>query len=392
MLLLNFFRWIKGYVSFTISSDCPEKFVNLLRKENINLWNLKKVCGVFSGDIIASEYKLLRGIAKKSNSKVKLKAKKGLPFIAFKYRRRWGAVAGFSVFILIIYSFSLYVWSVKVTGNEAIPEQEVVKVMQELGVSPGTLKSRINSKIIKQMAMARLGSVAWMSLNINGSCVEVNLKEKVVAPEIFHAGEPCNIIAGEDGQIERLETYCGTPTVNIGDVVTKGQLLVSGVVECADAHNLFLSADCRVFAKTKKKLIEKVPLNALKASDTGKIIKKYRMKIFNFEIPIGVWRKTDETFRYEVTCENLKIFNTELPVKIYKEIWYEQRCDEITLTDEQARQEAEKNMACRESLELEGAQILEKNTNGREENGEYILEVDFICIEDIAIKEKISFE
>ena len=35
---------------------------------------------------------------------------------------------------------------------------------------------------------------------------------------------------------------------------------------------------------------------------------------------------------------------------------------------------------------------LEKNTNGREENGEYILEVDFICIEDIAIKEKISFE
>lgn len=380
-----------GYASFEVTGGYPEKFINLSVKNNINLWDLKKEKGDLSGKIIASDYKFLKKFAEQANSHIELKSKRGLPFITFKYKKRIGFIAGGLIFVAILWTFSMYVWSIKVAGNDTIPTQEILKTMEELGVSPGSLKYRIDVPMVEQMSMMKLNNVAWMSININGSCVNILIKEKVKTPEIFTEGEPCNIVAREDGQIERLETYRGTPMVTVGDVVTQGQLLVSGVSESADSKNLFLNADGKVFAKTRKKIRETVKFVSLKAMDTGKVIKRYRIKTFGLEIPIGLWNKTDDNYRSEISLNSLKIFGVELPIKIYTEIWYEQECGEIILTPEEAKLETEKRVNEKENTELDGAQILDKSVDSREENGEYIMEVNFICIENIGKKEQISF-
>ncbi len=390
-LLLKVLRWIFGYASFEVTGGCPEKFINLSVKENINLWDLKKESEDLRGKVIASDYKFLKKIAKKANSHIKVKRKRGLPFIIFRYKKRIGFLAGGLIFIAILCFFSMYVWSVKVSGNETIPTHEILKTVEEFGVSPGSLKHRINAPMVEQLSMIKLNNVAWMSVNISGSCVNILIKEKVKSPEIFSEGEPCNVVAREYGQIERFETYRGTPEAAVGDVVTKGQLLISGVSESADSKNLFLNADGKVFAKTRRTIKESVKLSSLEAADTGKIIKRYRIKIFGLEIPIGLWQKIDDSFRSEISLNSLKIFGAELPVKIYKENWYEQECSEIILTSEEAKAEAEKKISDRENTELAGAQILEKFVDIKEGNEEYGVEVSFICIEDIGKKEQISF-
>ena len=40
--------------------------------------------------------------------------------------------------------FSTYIWSIKVFGNETIPEEEILSVFEELGVSSGSLKNKID--------------------------------------------------------------------------------------------------------------------------------------------------------------------------------------------------------------------------------------------------------
>lgn len=391
-LLLKVLRWIFGYAHFEVTGGYPEKFINLSVKENINLWDLKKESGDLRGKVIASDYKFLKKIAQKANSNIDLKQERGLPFFALKYKKRVGFLAGGLSFVFILGFFSMYIWSVKVEGNDTIPTQEVLKAMEELGVAPGSLKRRIDVPMVKQLSMMKLENVAWMSVNINGSCVNVLIKEKVKTPEIFSEGEPCNVVASEDGQIERLETYKGIPMVAVGDVVTKGQLLISGVSESADSKNLFLNASGKVFAKNRKKIKESVKLISLKALDTGKIINKYRIKILGLEIPIGNWHKTDDSFRTEISVISPKIFGAELPVKIYKEKCCEQQCGEVVLTSEEAKAEAERKISEREEAELAGTQILDKSVDAREENGEYTAEVNVICISDIAVKEKISFD
>jgi similar to stage IV sporulation protein len=392
VLLLKTLRWIFGYACFKVSGGYPEKFINLSVKENIRLWDLKKESGNLHGKVIASEYKFLRKMARKANSHIRVKQKCGLPFFMSRYKKRIGFLVGGLIFVAILGFFSMYIWSVKVVGNDTIPTQEILKAMEEVGVSPGSLKRRINAPMAEQMSMAKLDNVAWMSLNISGSCANILIKEKVKTPEIFSVGEPCNVISCEDGQIERLETYNGIPMVAVGDVVTKGQLLISGVSESADSKNLFLDADGKVFAKVRRKIREAVKLRRLEAVDTGKIVRKYRIKICGLEIPIGYWYKTDDRFRSEISVNSPKIFGAELPVEIFKEEHYEQECGEIVLTPEEAKAEAGRKISEREQSELKEAHVLERTENAGEENGEYVVEVNITCIDNIGKKERISFD
>ncbi len=392
-MILNFLRWIAGYVSFEVVGGYPEKFINLSVKNDINFWDLRRVGADFRAKIKASEYRYLRSLARASNSKVKIISKQGLPFFMLKYRKRWGILAGILVFLTFLYCCSLYVWRINLIGNSELSKEEITKTLDEAGLSTGVLKSRITPSEVEEFTMARLGKISWMSVNIKGALVNVEIKERLEKPEILKEGEPCNIVALQDGQIERLETYRGTPSVEPGSVVTKGQLLISGVSESADFKSEFLSAEGKVFAKTKEKIAEKIPLNYVKAEDTGKLIKKIRIKLFGLEIPVWGWKVSEnDNFRKEIYLDSCNILGVDLPIKIYKEFLYEQNICSCELSEDEACCKAEENIKAREADELKNINILEKNVKRTKSDDEYILEAEYTCIKDIGKQERISFE
>ncbi len=391
-MILNFLRWILGYASFEIIGGYPEKLINLAVKNNINFWGLKRIGADFKAQIKATDYKRLRPLAKISNSKVKICKKYGLPFFIFKHRKRWGTVLGILVFFIVLYIFSLYVWSIKIVGNNALCKEEIIGVLDSAGLSVGALKSRIVPSEIEEYTMSHMDKISWMSVNIKGCTVSVEIKEKVEKPEISKPGGFCNIVAIQDGQIDRLETYQGTPMVASGDVVTKGQLLISGVTEDADLKSKFLGADGKVFAKTKEKITERIPLYCVKAEDTGKVIKKIRIKFFGMELPLWGWYKGNDSFRKEIFLGSCNIFGVDLPIKIYKEFLYEQAISDYKLDLDEARAKAEENIKEKEESLFKDASILEKDVKETVTDDEYTLEIIYSCIKDIAKQESISFE
>ena len=253
---------------------------------------------------------------------------------------------------------SVYIWEVNVEGNETISCEEIRGVMEELGVSAGSLKSRIDVPIIQQSAMLKLPDISWLSLNIEGSNAIISVKERVVAPNIIPKGNPCNMRALMDGQIERMETYKGTITVNEGDAVVKGQLLISGVVEDNSGGNSFVHADGKIYARTKRKIVEDIELCKLVSTDTGKVKKRHRIKLMGIEIPISIWSNIDENYRVESFKNELSIGNIKLPIITYTDVCYEQMCDEKNIeNDEKCHMEVEYN--CIENIAQEEEIIFE---------------------------------
>lgn len=397
-LILKIIRNLFGYVSFKVVGGCPEKFLNLSIKDNFHIWNARKI----NGDLLASsplkDYKKLRRYVRKSNSKMKIVKKSGVPFFIYKYRNRKGIIAGCGLFFAVLCIMPLYVWRVDVQGCNALSTEEVLKIMKDLGVSPGSFKYGINTAIVKQQAMQKIGSVAWMSINMNGSCAEVVIKEKTSKPEPpVCEDEPLNIVADFDGQIERMETYRGTPMVNSGDVVVKGQLLISGIVEKMSGGNDLVAADGKIYAKTHRILSSKLPMNFERSSDSGECVNKYRIKIFNFEIPISFKKLCDKNYRFETSNKKFRVFGFDLPIVLYKESAFEQKTENINLSEEEAKNEVMKLIEAKELEEFgEGDTQIKSRNWGQgkviSESGEYYLECQYDLLENISKKEKIILD
>ena len=390
ILIIKAIRWVCGYVSFKLTGEFPEKFVNNVAKERINLWDLKKINGSLYAKVLASDYKLLRSRSRKANSKIKIKKKYGWPFFAFKYKKRIGIIIGTIIFVGILKFLSLYIWNINVYGNELITTSEITAVMKDLGVKPGALKTHINSALLKQEVMSKITDISWMSINLNGSCVNVSIKEKIKSPEIAKKGEPCNIVASSEGQIERLESYSGNPIVKEGDAVTKGQILISGVLQEEEGKTSFVGAEGKVFAKTKRKITEKIKMNQLYAVDSGKIVKKLSINTLGKEIPLTPWRSVDDQYRIEEISNKLNFFGFDLPIILNKEVCYHQECEEKILSQDEAEKCMNEIIKEKEE-ELKDLKIISKDVENHEEGEEFISEVTFTCIENIAEKQGISF-
>ena len=84
--LLNYFT---GYVNIKVEGFFIERFINMCTSKKILLMDIKREkSSIMYAKIGVSDYKRLRQVAKKTKSKVKIQNKKGLPFLAHKYRKR----------------------------------------------------------------------------------------------------------------------------------------------------------------------------------------------------------------------------------------------------------------------------------------------------------------
>lgn len=392
-MIIEFMRWFMGYVQFDIKCTFPEKFINITVDKGISIWDIKRLIDGISGKVMAGEYREIRSISSKCGGMIRINDKKGLPFILNKYRKRTGIIAGIIVFMGIIYFLSSYIWSIDITGNDHIPSDEVLSVMEDLGLSPGSLKTSIDIPMIEQESMIRLSNIAWISINLTGSHAEISIKEKIIPPNIVEEGKPCNIKASTDGIIERIETYKGTTMVNYGDAVLKGQLLISGVIEDSFGKTSFVHSDAKVYAYTTRKLEEIVNLAQIKPVDTGKIVKRYRLKFFGLEMPFKLWHKTDDTYRHEVYSNKFKIGNISFPIVFYKECWYEQTYIDVNLSYQEALEYANKLIEQKEREVFKNdIKIINKYIEDNNANDTCILSATYKCLENICINEEISLE
>ena len=101
MLFLKLYRFLMGYVKIRVYGNFPERILNLMAKNGVNPWDIKKLNDEITLKILNSDFKKLRKIRAKCKVKIKILSKHGLYTKLKRFKLRYGLVAGLLVFVCL---------------------------------------------------------------------------------------------------------------------------------------------------------------------------------------------------------------------------------------------------------------------------------------------------
>lgn len=387
-------KYIIGHVKIKVEGMFVERFLNICISKKIFLWNIKRdKATVLYANIGINDYKRIREVAKKTNTKVSIQAKKGIPFVLHRYRKR-KIFIGLLVFTIIgLGIMSRFIWNIEVYGNEIVSKEEILEELSKNGINIGTRKEKIQiSEITNKIRLSR-DDIAWIGINFKGTNAIVEIKEISKAPEIIKEDEYCNIISNKTGIITKINVKNGTAKVKIGDIVKTGDLLVNGYLEGLYTGTRYVHATADIEAKVWYSKKEKAYYNQKEKVSTGNSEKKYSIKFNKFKI--NFYKTLSNFEKYDTINESKKLMlfsNFYLPIEICKSINNEYIMQDRKYTKEELienttikiKQELESTIENKES-------IINKQVNTYEKEGYIEIEVVYEVLENIGVEDKMIF-
>ena len=386
-------QYIEGYVDIVVEGYYIERFINICSNKQIDLWNLKRIDSItMNASIKISEFRKLKQICKKTKCKVKIKNKKGLPFLVRKYKKRKVFMVFLLLIIIVIISLSNFVWNIEVEGTTSINPQEIINIAKEEGLDIGKLKGSIDTKkVINQIRLKR-DDVAWAGIEIKGTNVKIKIAEADKKPEIIDEGEFCNIVADKDGIISKVSARNGTPLVKQGDVVKKGDIIIAGWLEGKYTDKQYVHSQGEVTAKVYYTSTQNVELKEVQKIETGNIDKSYAIKVNNFQINLPKTLPKFQKYDTIETNKKLKLFSDfYLPIEIVEKEYKEYEETTIIHSIEEAKQIGIDRAAEQLQENLKDKKITNKELKVKSEPNSVEVEVIYEVEEKIGIEEKIVF-
>ena len=390
-IILNY---ILGYVNILVEGYFVEKFINICNKQKIFLWNLKRSkTTIIYTNVSIKDFKKLKPIAQKTKCKIKIKSKKGLPFIFNKYKKRKIFVIGLAMVLITIFTLSKFIWNIEVIGNEKINDDEIIQIANENNLKIGKFKNKVDTKkIINKLRLER-DDIAWIGIEIKGTNAIIKIVESIPKPNIIYDEEFCNIVATKDAIIKKISAQNGTPVVKEGEIVKKGTVLIAGWLEGKYTGTRYVHATGSVQGKVWYTQKERIYFKQQKKEQTGNVENKYSLNINNFKINFNKGVSKFKNYDTIETNKKVKLFsNFYLPIELIKITNTEVNITDITYTLEEAKNigiEKAKQELNNKIENLDNILSIQINDS---QTSEYIeVEVTYEMLENIGTKEKIVF-
>ena len=256
-----------------------------VKESGIYLENLKREKStIIKASVPVKEFKNVAKIAKESKCKIKIKGKKGLPFILNRYRKRKIFAISLLLVLVSLVVLSGFIWNIEITGNETISSEEILNIVKDEGLETGKLKRKIDFKKIVEKIRLNRSDISWVGIKISGTNAVIEIVEADKAPNVINKDDYCNIVANKDAMIVSANAQNGTLQVKEGDVVKQGSVLIAGWLEGKYTGVRYVHATGQVMAKVWYSKKEKVYYKQNERKQTGNVEKKYSINIKNFAI------------------------------------------------------------------------------------------------------------
>jgi similar to stage IV sporulation protein len=174
-------------------------------------------------------------MVRKTGIRTKLVRKTGLPFVLAGLRKRSGLVIGLMGVLCFLYVMSLHIWSIVFDGNTYYSDDILMDHLKTIGIQNGMISRGIDCDSVEKSLRMAFDGITWVSVEIDGTLLRVNIKEELNQETMAdNVTGGYDLVAEDDGIVDSIITRTGTPQVRVGDEVTKGQVLISGII---DLHN-----------------------------------------------------------------------------------------------------------------------------------------------------------
>lgn len=390
-ILINY---VLGFVDIVVEGYYIERFINICASKSIFLWNLKREKStILHARVGIRDFKRLKSVCKKTQCKMKIDNKKGVPFILNKYKKR-KLFIGLLIFVFLgIIALSNFIWNIDVVGNQSISKEEILQVVKDGGFNVGKFKNQINTKeVINKLRLER-DDIAWVGIEIKGTNMIIKIVEADKKPEIINEDEYCNIVADKTCMILKVNAGNGTSLVKEGDLVKKGDILIGGWMEGKYTGTRYVHAQGEIKAKVWYTNKQKVYLKETEKQETGSCENKYSVNINNFKI--NFYKRVSNFENYDTIEENkkLRLFSDfYLPIEIIKHTNKEYKNVDIIHSVEEAKNIGVQRAKQELNNQIKDPEsILNEQVDVSQGEGYVEVEVTYEVQENIGTKEKIVF-
>lgn len=322
--------------------------MNMAAFRGIYLWDVTREGAAMTMKAAGSSLDILQACAEKTGCSMEVLGRGGLPVFFRRFRRRQVWTAGLLCFAAGLYLLSSFIWTVRVEGNERLTEEELLSVCGEMGLKPGVWKRRVDTEAIANGLLLRFSDISWVSVGVEGTDVTIKLAETIEKAERIDRETPCDIVAAQDGVIVQITAERGTPKVQAGDVVKKGDILISSELiiglEGEEQHTAYTAAEGTITARIWQKLTEEIPLRYKEVVYNGVEKENHSLLFGERELDILHPDCGMEWERTMLAERPLALGDFTLPLRFRKEIWKECEILEKTRTMEETKSILEENL------------------------------------------------
>ena len=342
MIILNIINFFKGYVKIRILGKHAERFINICAKRNIYIWNIKrKNEQELEGYVSIAAFNMLDDIAVSADAEVSEIVRGGFFVILKKIMGRSGMIVGFLIATLLFFWMTSRVWYIEIAPSN-IPEETIRQQLKKSGLDIGVKTRSIDTVKLQAQMMNLNPDIEWIWTEKSGTKIFVDLRERVKRPVPIDITEPCNLVATHAGKVTFAMITEGRAMVNVGQTVSKGQLLAGGMLNSSVVGARGVHSQGTVMADVFITKSGDYALTAEEEITTGKEHKRYTLMFGKnkFDLPAN-HNKFEQS---EIKSENtpLKIGDIYFPFAIIKNTEMETITRSVTLNRDEVMKDAEK--------------------------------------------------
>ncbi len=395
--MIEFFKYLKGYVCIRVTGFSPERFMNLCSNREILLWNIRKEQDAYYMCLSIAGFFQLRPIAKKTGTKVAIVKRCGLPFFMPRMLKRKVFLMGFLLAAFFWIWSSRYIWAIEIQGNFSITEDIMMDFLTEELVFTGMKKSGLDIEALEKNIRKEFYQITWTSVKLEGTKLTVQIKEN----ELLESEKPqtqeqeevySDLVAEKDGKIVSMIVREGVPQVTIGQEVKKGDILVSGSVPVYQEDGSirkyrYCKADADIILEHDIMLKEPLSFFYERKNYTGREKKQYYLNIKGKNIRFGSKKApflSYDSVTNETQLQLLQDFY--LPILYGKYTYREYYVEEQKYTKDEAKEILnEKYQKFITTLSEKGVQIIRKNVKIETNDSEWVLRGVFQVREETGV-------
>ena len=309
-----------AYIRFTAAGEQLAAFRDALRRNGVACRRQQISGGVLTAQTSAGAVKMLEALAEYHEIELAVTARRGLRFRLAPFRKRYGFLFGAVCGAWFLWWCNAAVRSIEITGNQRIPEKEIIRALAALGVSYGVPFRDLPYQYLEQQMRLAVHDIEWITMRHEGGRLIVDLTEERLPPEMHDRRIPCNVIAAETAQITGMDIRRGFAVKQVGDTVHAGELLITGaqtdafgICKYYHAEGIVTGTYFDTFEQTLP-FVDEIPVRTRTRTETV-------LSVFGRRIPLtlGFARpESDENLIYEEDSEPLYLFQRRLPLALIR--------------------------------------------------------------------------
>jgi similar to stage IV sporulation protein len=274
-------EWIRGYVIIVVTGGSVGSFLSKCMDMGIEFADVSFVGpSAVTARVGVADYRRMVQAQRGSGCRVLAFRRGGAPFLLQAVWRRKTALVGAIAFFGTILALASFVWRIDVVGASDDIAARIVRLLEGSGVRPRMLRSAVDCDHIRNKLWAKVDGLAFVGVELRGVVLTVTVAEK----EIPHVPKgPIDLVSSADALITQVIVLEGTSHVAEGDVVAKGDLLVSAPAQGGE------SAQARAIVRGRvwREFAADAPQSVQVRLRTGRIARRFVVAFGGREVNLG---------------------------------------------------------------------------------------------------------